>query len=284
MTRNSHRHAVFFSGAEMPEPERFHLTMPVIKGVTRQFFPLKYSEKFHPAIYDELLYVISGSVRVRLKSGKEYTAEKNDLLLLPKGTIHKDIFKKEAGLEVFFIEFTWNELNELFSASSYNCTANLSSKEKSELNLLLDMFRQDIYQNAANLSMAEGRLAHLLAILWRNTFCSNFDTADNSDTYSRITTFACNYMTTHMAENITIDVIAEKLKVSRSTIIRAFHDAEGMSFNNKLRSIRMNEAYALLQEHSMTAAECAVQCGYQNPAYFSKEFKKYFGFSPKNIK
>ena len=91
-------------------------------------------------------------------------------------------------------------------------------------------------------------------------------------------------MTTHMAENITIDVIAEKLKVSRSTIIRAFHDAEGMSFNNKLRSIRMNEAYALLQEHSMTAAECAVQCGYQNPAYFSKEFKKYFGFSPKNIK
>ncbi len=268
----------------MPEPERFHLTMPVIKGVTRQFFPIKYSEKFHTAIYDELLYVIGGSVRVRLESGKEYTAEKNELLLIPQGTVHKDIFKGEAGLEVFFIEFSWKESKELFAASSCNCTANLSTKEKSELNLLLDMFRQDNYRNAANLSMAEGRLAHLLALLWRNTFCSNFDTSADDDSYTRITSFACSYMTTHMAENITIDVIAEKLKVSRSTIIRAFHHAEGMSFNNRLRSIRMNEAYALLQEHSMTAAECAVQCGYQNPAYFSKEFKKYFGFSPKNIK
>lgn len=268
----------------MPGIEHCHLPMPMIKGATRQFFPLKYSEKFHPALYDELLYVISGSVRVRLESGKEYTAEKNGLLLLPKGTVHKDIFEKEAGLEVFFIEFFWEASQKLVAASSCDCARRLDSKEKSELLLLLDMFRQDIYQNSANLTMAEGRLAHLLAILWRNTFSPGTDNTADNDTYFRLTSFACNYMTTHMAENITIDTVAEKLKVSRSTLIRAFHHAEGMSFNNRLRSIRMNEAYALLLEHGMTAAECAACCGYQNPAYFSKEFKKHFGFSPKNVK
>jgi AraC-like DNA-binding protein len=45
----------------------------------------------------------------------------------------------------------------------------------------------------------------------------------------------------------------------------------------------MNEAYYLLKERGMNVAECALRCGYADPAYFSRVFKKHFGFSPKNI-
>jgi AraC-like DNA-binding protein len=46
----------------------------------------------------------------------------------------------------------------------------------------------------------------------------------------------------------------------------------------------MQEAHALLLERGLNSADCAAKCGFSDPSYFSKVFKKHFGFSPKNCK
>lgn len=260
-----------------------HLPMPQIVNMCRMFIPPHYSVKFHADADNELIHIIDGKLALFFESGKEFYAERNDTLFIPRGVRHKDVFEAKAGLEVIHINFKWGKADEFFASASPDFMKTLSSKDKNEALLLFDMFRLDQYDLADNLSVAECRLAHLLGIAWRHVFAS-FNENTGADAYSRLASFARNYMTAHLADDITIDSVAAYLKVSRSTLTRAFRCSSGMSFNERLCSMRMNEAYSMLRESRGNVAECALKCGYHDPAYFSKVFKKHFGFSPKNIK
>lgn len=259
-----------------------HLPMPVIVNVSRQFVPRKYLEDFHVDGAHELLHVIMGKVRLHLESGEDYIAEKNETLLIPQGLRHRDIFEIETGLEVFIIHFKWGMAKKFFAAAAPDCLKKLSPKDGNELLLLLDMFRLDRYSEPENLTLAEGRLAHLLGIAWRHVFSGGSEISAN-DSYSRLASYAYNYMAAHLSEAINLEHVAAYCKVSRATLLRAFRRSSGLSFNAALRAMRMNVAYSLLKERALNTGECAKRCGYADPAYFSRVFKKHFGFSPKNI-
>lgn len=256
--------------------------MPQIVSASRLFVTRKYREGIHEDVSDEILHVISGRVSIQLESGVEYTAEQSDTLFIPKGMRHRDAFEKKEGLEVFMIHFKWKNTEKLFAHTSPDCFKSLPPKEKNELLLLLDMFRMDSYLEPENLTLAEVRLAHLLGIVWRHVFFSG-GSKDNGDPYSRLTAYACDYMRGHISEPLTLEQVAGHCKVSRATLLRAFHHAGNMSFNGFLRSLRMHEAYSLFKERGLNIGECALRCGYNDPGYFSRVFKKHFGFSPKNI-
>lgn len=259
-----------------------HLPMPQIVNVSRLFVLPRYCMDFHEDASDELLHVISGQVRVHLENGDEYIANPHETLLIPRGMRHRDIFELTTGLEVFLIHFKWKASGRLFVHALPDCLKKLDPKDKNELLLLLDMFRLDTYLVPENLTAAEGRLAHLLGIVWRHVFADSSE-HPGSDTYSRLAAYARIYMTAHLSENITLDQVAAYCKVSRATLLRAFRHASGMSFNACLRAIRMNEAYSLLKERGLNVTECARRCGFADAAYFSRVFKKHFSVSPKNI-
>jgi len=51
-----------------------------------------------------------------------------------------------------------------------------------------------------------------------------------------------------------------------------------------LTSVRLEKACYFLLESNMSIAEIAGAVGYNNPLYFSRIFKKYYGVSPSNYK
>ena len=256
--------------------------MPHLVSIYRLFVPRKYCDEVHEDADDEVMHVINGKVRVRLESGEEYTAVKNETLLIRRGVRHRDIFEEKAGLEVFIIHFRWGASKKFFAHAAPDCLKDLSSKDKNELLLLLDMFRLDQGRDPGNYMVSETRLAHLLGIAWRHVFLPQHRNGV-ADNYARLAAFAYDYMRGHLAWELTIDTVASALKISRATLVRVFARESNLSFNACLRSMRMNEAYYLLKERGMNVAECALRCGYADPAYFSRVFKKHFGFSPKNI-
>ena len=52
------------------------------------------------------------------------------------------------------------------------------------------------------------------------------------------------------------------------------------NFTDYLAEIRINRAMELLRQNKCSVAELAEKCGYADPLYFSKVFKKITGFSP----
>lgn len=85
------------------------------------------------------------------------------------------------------------------------------------------------------------------------------------------------------ASEITSKQAADALNFNQSYFCRAFRKNFGMTFSDYLNSYRVNVSKQLLEEKK-TIAEVAIACGYSNPEYFSRAFKKYMGIGPTQYK
>lgn len=75
--------------------------------------------------------------------------------------------------------------------------------------------------------------------------------------------------------------LAEKCGVSYSYFSRSFKSAMGMSFNEYVNFIRINEAKRLLADANRDMAALAERLGYSSASHFINVFKKTEGISPK---
>jgi AraC-like DNA-binding protein len=53
--------------------------------------------------------------------------------------------------------------------------------------------------------------------------------------------------------------------------------------NEFIRSIRLQQARLLLDKGQLNVSEIAYQVGFNDPAYFTRAFKKQYGFAPKTF-
>lgn len=68
--------------------------------------------------------------------------------------------------------------------------------------------------------------------------------------------------------------------ISYHYLSHLFHKELKTSFSAYLTNLRMEVAMRLLSDVSLTVSEIAGKCGFDDPAYFSKVFKKYIGKTP----
>lgn len=99
-----------------------------------------------------------------------------------------------------------------------------------------------------------------------------------------LVTDALHYIDRHYNEELTIDQIAQELLISPTYLSRIFKEVQEISVINYLIDIRMKHASTLLKESNLAVKEVAQLVGYQDPLYFSKQFKKYFGKTPSHYK
>ncbi|MDF1572050.1 MAG: two-component regulator propeller domain-containing protein [Bacteroidales bacterium] len=80
-----------------------------------------------------------------------------------------------------------------------------------------------------------------------------------------------------------VDMFCKETNLSRTLLHMKLKKITGLSATGFIKNIRLNEARKMLQEHNLTVAEISYRVGYNDPAYFSKTFKKFFGKSPSEI-
>ena len=78
-----------------------------------------------------------------------------------------------------------------------------------------------------------------------------------------------------------IDHLASALNISRSTLYRRILDITDMTPIDLIRNIRMKRAANLLEATSRSVADISLEVGYSDQRYFSLNFKKEFGKTPK---
>lgn len=81
--------------------------------------------------------------------------------------------------------------------------------------------------------------------------------------------------------DFTIEDLAHKLKRNRSTLARTYRAARGLSISQQLTRLRLQKAQSLLTTTTLTIAEVAYQCGYRDPDYFGRVFKRELGPTPR---
>ncbi len=96
---------------------------------------------------------------------------------------------------------------------------------------------------------------------------------------------ACDFIgRAYSDKNLTVEMIADHLSVSRSCLFRAFKEVLNKSPKVYVAETRIREACVLLQMTNFSIAEVADKTGYADPLYFSKVFHRMVGKTPSDFR
>ena len=88
-------------------------------------------------------------------------------------------------------------------------------------------------------------------------------------------------------ENPDFDVtaLASELCMGRSKLYMQFKRITGLTPNEFILKVKLDEAMSLLTEHpELNITEISVRLGFSSPRYFSKSFKAFFGIAPQGVR
>lgn len=92
-----------------------------------------------------------------------------------------------------------------------------------------------------------------------------------------------DYIKEHYREpDLTVSSIAQVFQLNSSYLGSVFKKTTNTSILQYLTSLRMEQSRILLTEHKYKVSEIASMVGYSDVFYYSKRFKKIFGYSPRD--
>ncbi|MGY5355224.1 two-component regulator propeller domain-containing protein [Wenyingzhuangia sp. IMCC45467] len=81
-----------------------------------------------------------------------------------------------------------------------------------------------------------------------------------------------------------VEMLIDHLGISRVKCYRLFKEVLQQSPSDVITSLRFQKAEYLLMNKKLNISEISFECGFNDPKYFGKTFKKQFGVSPKVYK
>jgi signal transduction histidine kinase/DNA-binding response OmpR family regulator/streptogramin lyase len=94
-----------------------------------------------------------------------------------------------------------------------------------------------------------------------------------------------NYINENMSEyDLSVEVLASKLFLSRSQLYRKIKTLTGVSVNEFIRNVRLEKAKELIEIGNDNITEISIKVGFSSPSYFTKCYKEKFGKLPTDNK
>ena len=92
------------------------------------------------------------------------------------------------------------------------------------------------------------------------------------------------YWLTCNDENFDVEKLAKEAGMSRVPFTAELKSVKNQDVSQFIREIRLKRAMEMLQNNEGNAAEIAYRVGFGSPAYFSKCFHNYYGYTPGDVK
>ena len=254
--------------------------LPVIKAMHDAIYIHDYWSKWHTSTTNEFVFLLNGSLELTCKDNS-YVAYPGDITVLPHSTVHREEFSDKISLEAFFVHFTWKHDDEFFSLVNNENIKNLSPDVRFEVNTIINSLRSITNLKGSNRLLAQSRFNLLLTLIYCDIKAvSKLNDQANSAKKQHLIRQARFYMEANFSKDITLDDIADYLKVSKFYISRIFKSELNLTLFDYLNEIRMRIALELLREGRLYISEIATKTGFSNRKYFSKVFKKFYGEPP----
>jgi DNA-binding response OmpR family regulator len=85
----------------------------------------------------------------------------------------------------------------------------------------------------------------------------------------------------HLSDyNLSVDMIAKHLGISKSTIQRKIKISVNKNLNQLIREYRLEKARKMIERNAGTLSDIAQTTGFNSLSYFSYSYKKFYGLAP----
>lgn len=241
----------------------------------------------HPEF--ELVYVKNGSGLLNIGSKKK--KYDNGVLVFLGGNIpHADFGNKdhEDSLEVV-IQFKKEFLDEKLKVFP-ELKRIKQLIEKSRQVLIFDQeSKNELWSSFKNFEHMDnqGKLINLLSILdhlsKNATYENLFDTISLSN-YKKDEIWRLEqtfeYVNTNYHKNISVTEISKKLGFTPNSFCRFFKKMTSQTFISFVNEFRIGKALEFFNENNTVIAEVMYKSGFNDPSYFTRQFKKYQNTTP----
>lgn len=102
--------------------------------------------------------------------------------------------------------------------------------------------------------------------------------------YSKLVTMCQNYISKNLSENITLQSLANQLKVNSSYLSNLFTKEVGASLSEYIIKEKISEAKRMLLFTQFSILEIYTALGFCDQSHFTKVFKKSTGSTPKQFR
>lgn len=90
-----------------------------------------------------------------------------------------------------------------------------------------------------------------------------------------------NYINENISEyDLSVEVLASKVFLSRSQLYRKIKTLTGVSVNEFIRNVRLEKAKELIELGNDNITEISIKVGFSSPSYFTKCYKEKYGHLP----
>ena len=246
----------------------------------------------HHSDFSELTIVLDGKAE-HCVNDEVYTIAKGDIFVIGKGIYHG--YKNPEHFRIcnvmFRPEALLNEDYDVKKCAGYHAlflvepAINASQGFKARLKLRIEDFLRleeliavsiDEFNND-NPGRNTLRTAYFLHIV---TFLSRLYTTSARHRESDNIANAAAFMESNYMNDISISSLLDVSHYSQRHFIRLFSEIYNTTPQKYLLGIRINQACRLLRETRLPVTDISCQCGFNDPNYFSRAFKKATGRSP----
>jgi two-component system response regulator YesN len=128
--------------------------------------------------------------------------------------------------------------------------------------------------------LRQARDGQELRLLARTRLTAITEAADRSRRRSFWVAAAMDFIAAHYSQSITLDEVAEHAGLSAKRLSRLFSDELGQGFSDYLIAFRIEKAKIFLTLPGASVKQVSNECGYPDPNYFARLFKKVTGLTP----
>lgn len=200
------------------------------------------------------------------KEEKRLIIRSNSLCFIP----HDIAVLVESSMRVISeIKITDTELLDYLQENPKNWS-------QTEKNIIVSSLTADNARSLFTLSTAPGNKKYIVS------FALSLFGVDALFYLKKSMSTTCKVMSViekHVSKNLMIRDVCKMLHTSQSTLKRKLY-LENTNFSALNLNVRMHEAKKLLYIYDYNIDVIASMCGYDNPSYFSKVFREYWGELP----
>ena len=142
--------------------------------------------------------------------------------------------------------------------------------------------QDDKFSKRAALELkAQGQFLTLMGILQYEQHYKNHEEQTASERRQvKLVNDAIKFIAAHYKENISLNHIAEEVKLQPTYLCRSFKEYTDKTPVEYINAMRIEEACKLLSQTDKRISSIVDELGFKDPGYFARVFKKYTGSKP----